>query len=71
MKLDSIPKEEPLYEIFKSRAINTSKIKDKEEKKYWNGLKRANKIPDVYLSPEELDKRLKEQVKNGGIKNAK
>ena len=31
MKLNSIPKDEPLYEIIKSRTINIAKIKDKEE----------------------------------------
>ena len=35
MKLNSIPKEEPLYDIIKSRAINLESIKDKEERKYW------------------------------------
>ena len=44
---------------------------DKEERKYWRKLKKANKIPDIYLSPKELNDRLKENVKNGGIKNAR
>ena len=70
-KLDNIPESEPLYTIFKSRAIKLSEIKDKEERKYWRKLKRANKIPDIYLSPKELNDRLKENVKNGGIKNAR
>lgn len=66
MKL-KIPKSEPLYEIIKSRTINLSKIKDKEERKYWRNLKRINKIPDIYLSNEELDNILKEKLKNGNI----
>lgn len=70
-KLKSIPEEEPLYKIIKSRTINITKIKDKEERKYWRELKKINKIPDIYLSNEELDKKLKEEVKNGGIKNAR
>ena len=71
MKLNSIPESEPLHLIFKSRAINIAKIKDKEEKKYWRELKRANKIPDIYLSQEEINLRIKEEIKDGGIKNAR
>lgn len=67
MKLKSLPKNEPLYDIIKSRTINLSKIKDKEERKYWRDLKRINKIPDIYLSNEELDNILKEKLKNGNI----
>lgn len=69
IKLKSIPKEEPLYEIIKSRTINVGKIKDKEERKYWRELKRINAIPDIYISNEELDKRMKDNLKNnfGGI----
>lgn len=66
MKLSSIPEDEPLFKIIKSRIINTSKIKDKEERKYWNELKRINAIPDLYISREELDYKLKEYLKNGG-----
>lgn len=66
MKLSSIPENEPLFKIIKSRIINTSKIKDKEERKYWNELKRINAIPDLYISREELDYKLKEYLKNGG-----
>lgn len=66
MKLSSIPEDEPLFKIIKSRIINTSKIKDKEERKYWNELKRINAIPDLYISHEELDHKLKEYLKNGG-----
>lgn len=65
-KLGSIPESEPLYTIIKSRTIELSKIKDKEERKYWRELKRINKIPDIYLSNIELDQRLKE-----GLSNAK
>ena len=71
MKINSIPENEPLFTIFKSRAIKLSNIKDKEERKYWRELKRANKIPDIYLMPEEINNRIKEEVKNGGIKNAR
>lgn len=66
MKLNSIPKDEPLYEIIKSRTINLGKIKDKEERKYWRELKKINKIPDIYKTNEELEKEIKEQLKNNG-----
>jgi hypothetical protein len=61
-KLKSIPENEPLFKIIKSRAISLGKIKDKEERKYWRDLKKANKIPDMYLSPEELDNDLKQKL---------
>lgn len=64
MKLKSIPKTEPLYEIIKSRAIDLSKIKNKEERKYWRELKKINAIPDEYKSVEEIYKELKESVGN-------
>lgn len=67
MKLNSIPKEEPLYEIIKSRAINLETIKDKDEKKYWRELKKANKIPDIYLSTETIRSELKNEIGKGGI----
>lgn len=70
-KLGSIPESEPLYKIMKSRTINIEKIKDKEERKYWRELKKINKIPNIYLSDEEINEELKNQVKNGGIKNAR
>lgn len=57
-KLGSIPESEPLYKIIKSRTINVAKIKDKEERKYWQELKNINKIPEIYLPIEEIDKRL-------------
>ena len=65
MKINSIPEEEPLFKIFKARSIKLSNIKDKDERKYWRELKRANRIPDIYLMPSEINERLKEQVKNG------
>lgn len=68
IKLNSIPKDEPLYEIIKSRTINLSKIKDKEERKYWRELKKINKIPDIYKTSDEIEKEMKEQIKNvGGV----
>ena len=66
-KLQSIPESEPLHNIIKSRTINIGKIKDKEEKKYWRELKEINRIPDIYIPNQELDKNLK--VKLGGLKN--
>lgn len=53
-KFQSIPESEPLYTILKSRTIDTNKIKDKQERKYWNQLKRINKIPDEYISTNEI-----------------
>ncbi len=64
-KLGSIPKDEPLYEKIQSRVINISKIKDKNERKHWRQLKKANKIPQIYLSIQEIDENLKEELKNG------
>jgi hypothetical protein len=49
-KIASVPESEPLYVIMKSRAINTNIIKDKQEKKYWETLKRENKIPYAYYN---------------------
>lgn len=66
-KLGSIPKEEPLYDIIKSRTINLAEIKDKEERKYWRKLKKINAIPQLYLSTEEIYSNLKEQVKNNKL----
>lgn len=69
MKFNSIPESEPIYNIIKSRVINIAQIKDKEERKYWRKQKKINKIPDIYLSNEELDMNLKEMFKKvGGIK---
>lgn len=64
-KLNSIPKDEPLFEIIQSRVINPAKIKNKEERKRWKELKRLNKIPQLYLSTKEIDEILKEGMSNG------
>lgn len=66
-KLNSIPENEPLYNIIKSRTIDLGKIKNKDERKYWGNLKRINAIPDIYLSLEEINIELKNQI--GGNKN--
>lgn len=67
-KLNSIPKDEPLYEIIKSRIIKLENIKDKEEKKYWRELKKANRIPDIYKSNELVLGELKNTLKgNRGL----
>lgn len=68
-KLASIPEDEPLFKIIKSRVIDLTKIKDKEERKYWSELKEAHKIPDIYIPNEELDINLSKKV--GGMKNGK
>lgn len=62
-KMGSIPESEPLFKIIKSRTINISKIKDKEERKYWQELKRINEIPQIYLPISEIDQRLNEFIK--------
>lgn len=69
MKISSIPESEPLFNILKSRIINLSKIKDKEERKYWRELKEANKIPDIYIPNQELDINLNKKL--GGLNNGK
>lgn len=70
MKLNSIPKNEPLFDVLKSRTIDINKIKDKGEKKYWQELKEVNKIPDIYKTNIEINKEIKNMTKqNGGIKN--
>ena len=61
-KISSIPEAEPLYNILKSRTINIESIKDKEERKYWRNQKRINKIPEEYISSEELNNNLKKMV---------
>lgn len=53
-KFSSIPENEPLYKILKSRTIDIGKIKDKNEKKYWSELKRINKIPEEYIPIDEI-----------------
>lgn len=65
-KLKSIPESEPLYKIIKSRTIETNKIKDKEERKYWRELKKINAIPDIYKSNEEIEGELKNMIRNNG-----
>lgn len=69
MKIASIPETEPLYEIIKSRVINTRTIKNKEERKHWQNLKEANKIPDIYIPNQELDMNLNKKL--GGIRDGK
>lgn len=64
-KLNSIPKNEPLYDIIKSRVIKLESIKDKEEKKYWQDLKNANKIPDIYKSNDLINNELKKAMSKG------
>ena len=54
MKLARIPENEPLFTIMKSRAINTGRIKDKEERKYWETLKQENKIPYAFYHKTEI-----------------
>ena len=66
MKLASIPESEPLHQIMQSRVISISSIKDKEQKKYWKKLKSENKIPDIYLPREYINRMLKSQIKEGG-----
>lgn len=62
-KLFSIPKSEPLFDIIKSRTINLSKIKNKEERKYWRDLKRINAIPQIYIPTDEIYADLKSKIK--------
>lgn len=66
-KISSIPENEPLFILIRSRTIKLSKIKNKEERKYWAELKRENKIPQIYLSSEELDSILKQEVRDNGF----
>lgn len=67
IKLGSIPEDEPLYKIIKSRTINVNKIKDKNERKYWRELRRINKIPDIYLSDQEVYSNLRAQIKQNKL----
>lgn len=62
-KFSSIPETEPLFKILRSRTIDISKIKDKEEKKYWSELKRINRIPDEYIPIEEIISELSKNIK--------
>lgn len=67
IKIGSLPKTEPLYEVIQSRVINLAKIKDKEERKKWRSLKKINKIPDEYLDTEEIYENLKEGFKKNDL----
>lgn len=67
MKLNSLPESEPFYKVVKSRSINLSQIKDKEERRYWRELSQINAIPSIYKSNEELDSELKKTIKNNKI----
>ncbi len=60
--MKSIPESEPLFTIIKSRTINTAKIKEKSERKYWEELKRINRIPDIYISNQEIELDLKKKL---------
>lgn len=71
MKISSIPENEPLYKIMRSRVINVAGIKDKEERKYWSRLKSENRIPDIYIPQEYINKRTMSEIKQGGIINDK
>ena len=71
MKIQSIPETEPLYKVMKSRTININEIKDKEERKYWQKMKRNNRIPNVYLSNKEIYENLKESSQKLGGLNGK
>lgn len=67
MKFNSIPESEPIFNILKSRSMNIGEIKDKEERKYWRKIKNANKIPDLYLSNEEIMSNLTKIVRERKI----
>lgn len=71
MKLSSIPEDEPLFKIIKSRAINLSQIKDKDERKYWREMKQANKIPEIYKSNNQIYSELKAFIREGRGINGK
>lgn len=67
MKFSSMPESEPLHTILKSRVININDIKNEDERKHWRKLKNKNKIPDIYLSHEEIMMDLKKAVKEKKI----
>ena len=71
MCMGSIPESEPMFNIIKARIINVGKIKNKDERKYWEEQKRLNKIPDQYLSKKELNKDIQSKIKLGGFTNGK
>lgn len=64
-KISNIPEKEPLYNRIKSRVIRVNEIKDKELRNFWQEQREAYKIPQIYLSTQELDLKLKEELKNG------
>ena len=53
-----------MYDIIKSRTIELSKIKNKEERKYWKELKRINQIPQIFIRTEDIYKDLKYKMKD-------
>ena len=63
-KMQSMPETEPLYKIIQSRVVEISKIKDKEERDRWRELKRANAIPEIYLSLAEIDSEVMGKIIN-------
>lgn len=67
-RISYLPETEPLYVRIKARVIDTSKIKDKNQRDYWQDLKDNYKIPQIYLSVKELDDNLIERTKKNGIK---
>ena len=67
IKIANIPEGEPLYKVMQARGINTGTIKDKEERKYWEKMKRENKIPDVYLPEKKTDLDLINKIKKIGV----
>ena len=71
MKLGSIPEQEPLYTIIKSRVIDIDSIKEKEERKYWREMKRIHKIPDIYLPNEVIVNNLQKMIESEGKINGK
>jgi hypothetical protein len=67
IKIANIPEGEPLYKVMQARGINTGTIKDKEERKYWEKMKRENKIPDVYLPEKKTDLDIISKIKKIGV----
>lgn len=63
MRKFKIPESEPLFKKLQSRTINIASIKNKDERKYWNNLKRINAIPNEYLSYEEIIREFSNFVK--------
>ncbi len=67
-KISSIPESEPLFTRIKSRVMNLNEINDKEQRKFWSKQRETYKIPQIYLSSQELDANLKEELKKNGAK---